>query len=70
MTKAHKIAIGAALIGVAAMNLGGLPLAGAATSTTTTLPPCRGAVIDNCTPISVKADVPRGYSIPKKPRDY
>ena len=69
MTNVHKIGIGAALIGVAVMNLAGLPSASAALSTST-LPPCTSKVFVDCSPVGMKATVPRGYSIPKKPRGY
>jgi len=64
-----KLAVSAALVGVAVMNGGGLPSAQAAPSAPS-LPPCTTLVIVNCSPVKTKASAPRGYSIPTKPRGY
>lgn len=69
MTAVRKLAIGAALIGVAALSLGGPPLVSAAPGAPT-LPPCTSKVVVGCSPVVTKATPPRGYKIPKKPRGY
>ena len=65
----RKIAISAALIGLAAMNLGGMPMASAAPSAPT-LRPCTGKIVVDCSVVDVKATPPRGYKIPKKPKGF
>ncbi len=71
MKKTLKGALGAALVGLVVMSPG-TALAGAATAVPRApKPKCEAAENQLCPPkMDVKAQPPRGYKIPKKPKGY